>query len=220
MEELNWELFQKKLTTLDRRFDMKKYFMIIISVIILSSCVFDRNDNTNKIDVQPNTQSNGIARVLIPEQELIYKNEAEGYQITFPESWRGFYMVTEQRYGDVCIGFYGKSKTGQMTLETGTENEFYPFHLFNITKRGDVEGVVSKIGTIDSTEYFLLIAPSNMEILRDASDPDNSNRTGVIQHGIDELELVAQDWEKAQEMCADIDTVVKTFVQISQGTAQ
>ena len=38
-----------------------------------------------------------------PPKSLTYKNAAYGYQMTFPEAWRGFYETEETERQSACL---------------------------------------------------------------------------------------------------------------------
>ena len=145
--------------------------MIIFLALTLSSCTMADNNiinspvpTENGIEGQINAESSptpsperaAITNILIPEQELVYRNRVAGYQITFPEKWRGYYVVTEYNNGDICVGFYGKSKTGQM----GEKHQYdhYGLDMFWIStpKLKDIDMALQqrKIGEINGVEYF------------------------------------------------------------------
>ena len=199
---------------------MKKIFIIIISIIILSSCSFDGNKEGNQVDVQPNkplpSESNKSSKLLIQEEELIYRNEIAGYQITFPENWRGYYAIGEFSDGEVYINFYGKSKTGQ--IGHNEDNIRTGLGLFQITTTttSQMEGVIGKIGEVNGTEYYYAQwGGSPTGILYEIQDPERGVRE-LLPFEIDEteLELAAKDWEKVTEMKEDIDTILKTFAPL------
>ena len=59
----------------------------------------------------------------------VYKNEELGFEITFPESWAGYYII--QKIDDECyaVCFYGKSKWGRYYNEY---TQRYGLELFQI----------------------------------------------------------------------------------------
>ena len=204
--------------------------------MLLSSCAVMENDiaisptpteiaDVNQVEVSPSPAKTSepyeTPRVLIPEQELVYRNEEAGYQITFPESWRGCYVVTEYSPGFVVVGFYGKSKTGRIANKystTGARRD--GLDMFYIETKGpnpDITYYQKKIGEVNGVEYFFRFQYSYA--LSDVLDPDGWERGyygKFYEIDEEELALVAQDEEKAQQMKKDIDDVLKTFIALNQ----
>jgi len=200
--------------------------VVIVLVVLLSSCVMIDNhienpphpmktDIGNQIDVQPTPEPKKITRVLIPDQELVYRNEAAGYQIAFPETWRGYYVITEYGSEEVCIGFYGKSKTGQIAFKHITGHD--GLDLFWINNESCPDCPINEIGEVNGVEYFFIEhGGSFIGCLVSISIPDSTERQ-LARYEVDEieLELSAQDWEKAKSMYDTIEDVLKTFTPIS-----
>jgi len=202
---------------------MKNYIIIIVLITALSSCTVMEKDiaisptptetvAASQVEAPPNPAKTPepykTPRVLIPEQELVYRNEEAGYQITFPESWRGYYVVTEYSPANVVVGFYGKSKTGQ-SGDKLTGSQQYGVDMFRIETKGpdpDVTHYQKKIGEVNGIEYFFRYFYSH--ILSDILDPNGWQREYYGKHyEIDEAELalVAQDEEKMLQMRQDAD---------------
>ena len=198
---------------------MKKYFIILILTMTLSSCNLTKNDITessvsseNDIVQQVDEKPADVpVKVLFPNEDLVYKNEIAGYQFTFPESWRGHYVITEHSSGEASIGFYGESKTGRIS-QGG--NGLSMFQIIKSTIHWD--GVVGKIGEINGTEYFHAQRGGfPIGILYEISIPAwGARETLPFEVDETELALAAQDWEKAKEMYGDIDDILKTFKAI------
>jgi len=161
----------------------------------------------NQIDVQPTPTKPPeivkITNVMIPKQELVYRNETLGYQITFSENWRGHYLVTEYSSGNVCIGFYGKSKTGRMGEKDITGRDGLDmFYIETKQSNPDVSVYQYKIGEVNGIEYFYRRGYSS--ILFDILEPDGWRKDYVDRelYEIDEeeLRLVEQDAERFMQI--------------------
>jgi hypothetical protein len=139
------------------------------------------------------------ARVWIPESKLTYKSKAGGWQITFPEHWRGWLVVTEYNGGDAVIGFYGKSHTGQ----NGTRDHWgrVGLDLFWIVTEPVPDMGTFKIGEANGVDYFFMQFHAPASVLKEVLDPDDSWR-GYAERELgfvfdeEELALVAIDNEK------------------------
>lgn len=141
-----------------------------------------------------------IARVLIPEQDIVYRNEIAGYQITFPEHWRGYYVVTEYREGTAIIGFYGNSYTGQNGDRHHTKRDGLDMFWIVTNPHPDMGAI--KIGEINGVEYFYA-RPGGIPspVLVHVLDPDDwwrefAERELGYKFDKEELALVAEDKEK------------------------
>ncbi len=137
-------------------------YLIIVTVIIsltLAACT----SSGNKTDSAQNDSHftgeagniNDVRRVLIPENDLIYVNEKSGYQIIFPENWKENFVITEYENGEVCIGFYGKSKTGRMAYKQSLGRDGLDLGWIVTKKTKDGSKLIGKLGEVNGTEYFL-----------------------------------------------------------------
>ena len=197
---------------------VKKYFVVIVLAVLLSSCTSMKDNN---IDVHTDSLETPeiyeITKVLIPEQDLIYRNEAAGYQLTFPENWQGHYVIAEYNGGTICmIGFYGKSKTGQLSFKDVTGH--VGLELFWIGDKPCSECSIRKerkIGEVNGVSYFYVAhgGRNSIGILHGISRPNEAQYASYEVDGT-ELELAAQDWEKANIMCDEIDDVLESFTAI------
>ncbi len=84
------------------------------------------------------------------DSETTYKNVQYGYELTFPESWKGYYKVVEREEGGAWICFAGKSDAAQTYGDTP---------MFMILPHETVESdeyldSVRKIGTAKGIEYY------------------------------------------------------------------
>ena len=213
---------------------MKKCLIMIFLSIVLSSCSSVNNKNpinlhdsteslyeTSMDDVLPSSAEPLVRsekKVLIPEEDLVYINDSAGYQIAFPESWRGYYVITEYSPDEVSIGFYGKSKTGKIAYEHyGMDG----LEIGCIVSEIPVEGrnLIDKIGEINGVDYFLTSATGGtyLPTLEEVISSDNNSIKEFINYEIDETELmlVAQDLEKAIPMRDDLYDMRITFSPIS-----
>ena len=210
--------------------NMKNYIIIIILSMLLSSCAGLENDiaispaPTKTAAVSQAEVSSSPAkiremdqtpRVLIPGEALTYRNEEAGYQITFPESWQGHYVVTEYGPENVVIGFFGKSKTGQFDKKaTGYgRNGIDMFRIETKASDLDVAYYQKKIGEVNGTEYFFRRIYSYL--LSDILEPDGWIREyygNFYEIDEEELALVAQDEKKITQMENDMEDVSKTFM--------
>lgn len=185
--------------------NMKNLVLLIILAIILTSCKQSSvNNNTSKnanqivVDTQSETENKSEPyeppRVIIPEKELVYKNYKAGYQIIFPENWKGNYVITEYSPGEVCIGFYGESKTGRMAFRhnLGRDGLDLGWIVSEKPKNPD-EGclVLGKIGEVNGVEYFITTPRGGTYIpmLSAIADPDSAERE-IARYEIDETELI------------------------------
>lgn len=102
----------------------KKIILLILcltSIFTFTACTNNRvekrteskNKNVSQVKQNENYEE---PRVIIPENDLVYINDKAGYRIVFPDNWKGNYIITEYSPNEVCIGFYGKSRTGQIGI--------------------------------------------------------------------------------------------------------
>lgn len=185
--------------------NMKNLVLLIILAIILTSCKQSSvNNNTSKnanqivVDTQSETENKSEPyeppRVIIPEKELVYKNYEAGYQITFPQNWQGNYVITEYSPGEVCIGFYGESKTGRIAFKHNLERDGLDLGWIVSEKpKNPDEGclVLGKIGEVNGVEYFITTPRGGTYIpmLSAIADPDSAERE-IARYEIDETELI------------------------------
>ena len=189
---------------------MKKIMRIMtvcVAFFLISGCTSDTGELPKETE-----ESRAVAyetpRVIIPENELVYKNEEAGYQITFPENWRGYYVITEYSPEEVCVGFYGKSKTGRIAYKHWDRDGLDLGWIVTHEPTPD-EGslTIAKLGKAHGVSYFLTsprggpCLPDLEAILR----PDSTTRQ-LARYEVDatEEELVAQDTEKALPMRDDL----------------
>jgi hypothetical protein len=196
----------------------------MLSVMLLSSCDLVENAIDLPNPSPAKTSKASITRVLIPEHDLVYRNEIAGYQITFPEHWRGYYIVTEYSSGDVCVGFYGKSKTGQISSKHDNGRDGIDMFWIVTELPPEVEGIKDIIGKINGVEYLYgRWGGISSPILTDVLDPNHWMREYIereLGYKFDEteLELVAEDRARLikiiQEDLWHSDSFLKTFKAI------
>ncbi|MBQ7033376.1 MAG: PQQ-binding-like beta-propeller repeat protein [Clostridia bacterium] len=97
------------------------------------------------------------------DSEAIYKNVQYGYQLTFPESWAGYYKVMETEDGGVRVCFVGKSTASKAYADTP---------MFMILPQATVEteeylDSVRKIGTANGIAYYYATGTSSALYLFD-----------------------------------------------------
>ena len=183
--------------------NMKSLVLLIILTMFLTSCkhssvIDSKNDNQilkyAQTESEKELKSYESPRVIIPEAELVYKNYEAGYQITFPQNWQGNYVITEYSPGEVCIGFYGKSKTGRIAFKHNLERDGLDLGWIVSEKpKNPDEGclVLGKIGEVNGVEYFITTPRGGTYIpmLSAIADPDSAERE-IAKYEIDETELI------------------------------
>jgi len=135
-----------------------------------------------------------------PDNSLVYINSKCGYQLTFPESWRGYYVIDEINNDIVRINFFGKSKTGTISLKP---YGFDGLPMFMIIKESALEenlDSVRKIGTVNGINYYFATGTgSYLGGLYEIADTQSAARQ-TADYEVDEIELdlAKKDWEKVQ----------------------
>lgn len=200
----------------EKNFSMRK--ILVISFVLLTSFILyfsisqDESNIDNNVYPSPTiSQGTDGAPAQTPNQNLVYTNIECGYQLTFTESWRGYFIVAE-RVPDsnpykIHIHFYGQSKTGSVIYqELGCDG----LPIFLILSEEELN-----TGTYDNPRYigvasdikfyFATSTGSDISILlsRQGAETDE-----------DELQLMKQDWEKFNQMYIEIDSILKTFKAI------
>lgn len=159
------------------------------------------------IQVVKKENHNETPQVMIPENELIYKNEKAGYQIAFPENWRGYYVITEYSPGEVCIGFYGESKTSQIACKHSLGRDGLDMAWVVDEKPAEGSLILYELGEVDGVEYFLTTPRGGAYLpdLEAISNPDSTARE-LAKYEVDEteLDLAEKDLEKAIQMRDDL----------------
>ena len=194
----------------------KRFIMILLAALLFSltliGCGIPNEPDPSEI-IPESTPKSEVISVIIPEEELVYKNEIAGYQITFPENWRGYYVVTEYSTGNVCVGFYGKSKTGQIAYK---HHGYDGLNLFWITTNPGSDGYSYKLGEINGVEYSC--SKEGGLYIGDLGGISEQHDTylDLARYEVDEveIELAAQDWEIAKPMRDDVENKNIIFAPI------
>ena len=89
---------------------------------------------------------------VVTPKILTCKNAVYGYQLTFPEAWRGFYETEETEDGSLFVYFSGKSKTSKHARSQG---DMLMFMIVSdaYVQDGNVD-VVQKAGEASGTELY------------------------------------------------------------------
>jgi len=158
----------------------------------------------NDVEEKPNNIINAEPGIL-PEQTTVYRNEKLGFELTFPKSWLGWYVVYEEEDENaISVAFYGKSKMSNIDFE---EYGIPGLHMFYIANETYIEEPsfldnIMEIGIGRTGKLFYATRTDwPLGALADA---------GVIS---DEAEstLIELDYAKAIQMQNEIDDVINTF---------
>ena len=188
-----------------------KHFLSLVVVAVVGLCVlfinfpFDDIFNLNSTENNQNAEDK-INRIIISEDELIYKNEIMRYKITFPDNWKGKYIITEYQSGDVCVGFYGKSKTGQIAYKHSLGRD--GLDIGWVVKKIPEEGsqLLGSLGKINGIEFFLTTARGGTYLPElEAMLNSNSESRQLVEYDVneEELNLIKQDLEVARQIWDD-----------------
>lgn len=150
---------------------------------------------------------------------IVYKDKALGFQLTFPNDWDSYFKIIENTNG-IAVNFYGKSKTGSISLQDFGIDGLPMFIITNHLPDENEEPLdsIQKIGTVNGTDYYYATGTSSgLGVLFDIADPQSAVRQ-TAKYTVDqtELNLAAQDWEKAQAMQSELDDVLKSFAPIAE----
>lgn len=216
--------------------------ILIISLMILctfTGCSYNKNINSNSISNSDNENissdsimnsdnenkgsdsiSNSDNKVesdtnIQTETNLVYQNTKHGYQIVFPESWRGYYIISELDDGIISVNFYGKSKTGSISLKSNGINGLPMFFIANESQIRSDEMIDSKtkLGTVKGLDYYFFTGTSSsVGSLFDIAKVDSAVRQ-TAPYDVDEKELLLakNDWDKVSNMFNELDGILKTF---------
>ncbi|MBR1970921.1 MAG: hypothetical protein IKA17_11275 [Clostridia bacterium] len=182
---------------------MKRYIVIFIfltAVYLISSIIVSNKTNKQEINNAENYINPCV--LIANNDECSYTNEKGGYEIIFPEEWKGKYIITEYSSGEVCIGFYGKSETsrksylkslGRYGLDLGwiVDGEHIPI---------DGSCTIGEITEIDGVQYFLTTARGGSYI-PELAITANANDNTVSEN---EKYLALQDSKEAVKMRDDL----------------
>ena len=153
---------------------------------------------------------------IVEKQEItllqggIYQNEELGFELTFPESWAGNYLIQRIDKGCIIINFYGESKWGQYY------NEFSGISglgLFQVRSESYMKELKlssvyfrNEIGEINGEKYYLGYSIGNIDALETVTREQEIAEDEKIRTG--------NDYQKALEMEKDIDAILETFKPI------
>jgi hypothetical protein len=107
--------------------------------------------------------------------DMTFRNGADSWQITVPQSWGGYYRATQNPDGAVDFYFYGQSEFSQSDLYAQPDNGLYFFSITNsVPAYGDVIDYggeawldifyadndpnarqKSHLGTVNGTDYYI-----------------------------------------------------------------
>lgn len=204
---------------------MKKYGFIILFLIctlLLASCgekpTMPDTSPPADSNLQSNINANDAIPMQTPDNNIVYENKEQHYQLTFPESWRGWYIVDKLDGATARVKFYGKSKTGTIAAKDIFGGGLPMFFILPESELEENEPLDSmkKIGTAKGIDYYFATGTgSDVGALYSISDLNSAVRqTAKYEVDETELQLAQQDWEKVQQMQEQIDSVLKTFSEI------
>ncbi len=197
-----------------------KYLIIIILIVSVTLAAYMSLGNipdiaqNNSHFTREEENANAVHKVLIPENDLKYVNEKSGYQIIFPENWKGNFVITEYENGEVCIGFYGKSKTGRMAYKQNLGRDGLDLGWIVTKKPKDGSKLIGKLGEVNGTEYFLTSPRGGAYVPElEAIITNSNNERKLAKYHIDENEinLAKQDLNKAVAMQNDLYNIIIRF---------
>ncbi len=148
-------------------------------------------------------------------EELVYVNYDEGYQITFPETWRGWYSVDIPEAGICRVKFVGKSKTGSIASVDYFNGGLPLFYIISqrIYENDSYWDNVTEIGQINGQcFYYATGTGADITALLSIADKHSAIRQ-TADYPVDaiELDLAARDWDKVNLMHQDINDILATF---------
>ena len=134
-----------------------------------------------------------------------YKSIELGWQIFFPQSWKGYYLVQPNAsYGITKVSFVGQSNLSKGDDDTGIE-------MFFIIDQVSLDAdpfwdSVHQIGIVNGVKYYYGTAmDSPLSVLFEANRSDDYEATET------EREHIRKDWEKVEEMRKDVEAVRSSF---------
>lgn len=206
---------------------MKKYLIYLITIItLLSICIVMNTKNYNSVPVENAKFFSSVktgtyeSPCINPglENELTYKNYSCGYQITFPKTWKGYYVIEVKDKSSIRVNFWGKSKTATI-LGKSFNTQGLPMFMIVSEKYIENEALdnVRKIGKIKGINYFYATGTgSDISMLKTVGDEDSPvKHMNMFVIDEDEVKLSQKDWEKVNIMYSEINEMLKTFCPIS-----
>lgn len=199
------------------------YCLLFALLVFASAC----NKNTtqrivpNKSNEQTSEEPVSAENIPSPGNDdisLIYKNMKLGYQLEFPNDWKGWYLIDEFDNGLIRIKFYGKSKTGTIAAKEYFGDGLPMFYILpeNVLEQNKLLDSIKKIGSVNGVNFFFATGTGfDLGLLYSISISD-SFAIDNANYEVDEkeLKLAAEDWSKAQQMYSQIDSVLETFRKI------
>jgi hypothetical protein len=188
---------------------MKKIIILCIVFLIflgLSGC---EKSVTPPDDLAvPDSAEAGDEPDIEPEQGIVYRNEKLGFELTFPESWRGWYVINEMNENVIEVAFYGKSKTS--TVEFFDKFDIRGRHMFFVGNETFADepflDSVEEIGKVDAVKfYYGTRTDCAVCVLSDVETFSEDEK---------EIALAKADLEKAMQMLDDVNDILKTFKSI------
>ncbi len=176
----------------------------------LNNCLISSASSLESISQTSSTS----VRMVEPLRGGVYPIEPFGFQLVFPESWRNYYVIewVNNKYTDsgnfqcLRISFYGESNLSHDYDEISNDR---PIPLFYICTeeykeaRGGGIAAVQKIGSVKGMNYYKF---------RQTDYPiDYLNPEGQRDLSTDEMAKVQRDYDKAQQMENDIESIIQSF---------
>ncbi|MCK9479984.1 MAG: hypothetical protein M0R40_10890, partial [Firmicutes bacterium] len=145
------------------------------------------------------------------KEGIVYTNNKCNYSITFPLDWEGWYAINEFDEGSVEVKFWGKSKTGS-TLNFDYSHGGLSW-FFILTEQALNEGTydsIKLIGTINESNYYYATGTSTY------IGALNLNSLDALEYDFDEheMELIAKDWDKVNQMELQVNGILTTFAPL------
>jgi hypothetical protein len=144
-----------------------------------------------------------------PEQPIIYRNEKLGFELSFPESWDGWYLINAIGENAIEVAFFGRSILS--ATDFFNEGGAPGLHIFLVANEAFItEGAfldsIKEIGIAGAERfYFATTTDYPLGALKDNGE--------AYFRKLDEAEtaLVKADFEKAMKMRDDVDSILQTF---------
>ncbi len=150
--------------------------------------------------------------------DILYTNEALGFSLTFPESWKDHYRIVDLAYG-IAVNFYGESLAGQ-GAPIDSDSGLLMFYIADRSV-AETEFLDSRqtVGTVNNIDYCyatgtdVTLAP--IILASDNTLAAYTNLFGDEIYGEAQLPLIHQDWEQAQKMLHDIPEILASFQSVA-----
>ena len=200
---------------------MKKFYISILILLMSTFCAcgskkfsISKPEISTELSIKLATTlttspSASAAQIL---KGGMYENKELGFQITFPNSWKNYYVINWQGYFTdnsvkecIRICFYGESEPSRSYDDDITGVPMFYICTENYLKnRGGGVAAVKKIGQVGDQSFYKF---SQTDYPLDVLNPDfwSDTYTSI------ELDKVKRDYKKAKEMEKDIDLILKTF---------